>query len=183
MKQYVFSPIDKSFKVSYLTNGISTNDRLFINEIKSEVAGVVTPGLLSAGQAIGLFQDYLETTVTLFKAKAVALNLTLTSYIDRSASVVENLAIQLLTFTLPSATAIVIDQAAGTITLSVPFGTNPASLIATFTKTANTTVKIGNDTQTSASTANNFTNPVTYALTGTNGAAKSYVVTVTVLAS
>lgn len=191
MKMYVFSPYDGSWKVSYLTNAIGTNDRLFINEIKSEVGGVVTPGLCNAGAAIGLYDEYVEITHQVLLAKAVALSLTLKVYEDAEAVVTLNTALAdgctLLTYTIPTATNIVIGTVPDTqnkyqVTLDVPFGTNVTALVATFTKSASSTIAIGATPQVSGVTANNFTAPKEYVITAQNTIAnRHYVVTVTIL--
>jgi hypothetical protein len=184
MKMYVFSPIDNSYKVSYLTNGVGTNDRLFINEIKSEVAGVVTPGLCSAGQLIGLYDEYVEVTKTELVAKAIALNMNLMVYEDRAAAAnINERLCNFLTFTIPTATDIVIDHDALTIDMNVPFGTTVTALVASFTTTNAATVKIGATAQVSGTTENNFTSAVDYIVTSKDAVAhKHYTVTVTILA-
>jgi hypothetical protein len=56
----------------------------------------------------------------------------------------------------------------GAITVTLPYGTNLTNLVATFTTTANvTSVKVGNISQISGTTPNNFSNPITYVLNGT----------------
>lgn len=184
MRMYVFEPVDKSFKVSYLTNGISTNDRLFINEIKSEVNGVVTIGLLAAGKALGMFENYVEVTKTQLLAKAVALDMNLYVYEDRQAASNINEKLDFfLTFTIPTATNIVIDNDALTIDMDVPFGTTVTALVATFTTSNVATVKVGATAQVSGTTTNNFTSPVTYRVTSKDTTSyNDYTVTVTVLA-
>jgi hypothetical protein len=72
-----------------------------------------------------------------------------------------------------------IDQSARTISLTVPFGTNVTHLVATFTTTG-ASVKVGSTTQASGTTANDFTNPVTYTVTAGDSSRQDYVVTVTV---
>ena len=72
----------------------------------------------------------------------------------------------------------VIDQTAKTITLTVPYETPVTSLVATFTKSYLSTVKVGNTNQVSGVTQNNFTNPVTYTVVAEDGSTKAYVVTV-----
>jgi hypothetical protein len=67
--------------------------------------------------------------------------------------------------------------AGNTITLTLPFGTNRASLVATFTTTG-VTVAVGGVVQTSAVTANDFTLPVTYTVTAADDSTRDYVVTV-----
>lgn len=61
-----------------------------------------------------------------------------------------------------------------TIDLSVPYGTDIASLVPTITHT-------GQSVSPSSGVANDFTNTVTYTVTAANGSTKSYDVTVTVL--
>lgn len=62
------------------------------------------------------------------------------------------------------------------ITLSSPYITSVTSLKPTFT--ANGTVYVGYTEQTSSSTANDFSNPVTYKVVSSNGDVNSYTVTV-----
>ena len=69
------------------------------------------------------------------------------------------------------------------ITVSLPVGTNASvlsSLVATFTSSAKSTVKIGSTLQTSGQTSNNFTSPLTYTVTAEDGSTKDYTVTVTI---
>jgi hypothetical protein len=73
----------------------------------------------------------------------------------------------------------VINEAAKTIAVTVPAGTNVTALVATFV-TNGTSVKVGTVTQTSTVTANNFTNPVTYTVTAADCTTVNYIVTVTV---
>ena len=73
----------------------------------------------------------------------------------------------------------VVNEAAKTIAVTVPFGTNVTNLIATFTTTG-TVVRVGGAVQTSASTANNFTNPLQYIVTAADSSTTTYTVTVTV---
>jgi len=73
-----------------------------------------------------------------------------------------------------------INEAAGTVDVTVPNGTTLTALVATFTASAGATVKVGSTAQVSGTTANDFTNAVTYAVTAsTGGAARNYTVTVT----
>lgn len=65
-----------------------------------------------------------------------------------------------------------------TIAVTVPVGTDRTALVATFT-TDGESVKVGEVTQVSGTTANNFTNPVTYTVTAKDASTKTYVVTVT----
>lgn len=79
-------------------------------------------------------------------------------------------------FASPAATGTV---SASTIAVTVPFGTDVTALVATFT-TNGESVKVGDVAQVSGTTANNFTNPVTYTVTAKDASTKTYIVTVTV---
>jgi len=86
-----------------------------------------------------------------------------------------------------TAFSIVNPQAAGTISgtsiaVTVPYGTAVTSLVASFTTTGSS-VKVGGTTQVSGTTANDFTNPVTYTVTALDSSTQDYTVTVTISAS
>ena len=84
-------------------------------------------------------------------------------------------------FGLPSETDIV---NAGTVAVTVPYGTNPANLIAIFTLSPGASAKVGATAQISGSTSNDFTSPVTYTVTAEDGSTKQdWIVTVTVAAN
>jgi hypothetical protein len=68
------------------------------------------------------------------------------------------------------------------IAVTVPYGTTPAALIATFTTTGQS-VAVGATAQTSGVTANNFTNPITYTVTAADTTTKNYTVTLTIAAN
>lgn len=65
------------------------------------------------------------------------------------------------------------------ISITLPNNTNRSSLTATYTTTG-ASVSVGSTTQTSGSTANDFSNPVTYTVTAADGTTRNYVVTATV---
>ena len=73
----------------------------------------------------------------------------------------------------------VVNEAAKTIAVTVPFGTNVTALVATFT-TAGASVKVGTAIQTSTATANDFSAPVAYIVTAADASTATYAVTVTV---
>jgi formylglycine-generating enzyme required for sulfatase activity len=87
-------------------------------------------------------------------------------------------ALTAFSFTSPAATG-TINEAAKTVAVTVPYGTNVTALIATFTSTG-ASVKIGSTVQTSGVTANNFTNPATYTVVAADASTQDYVVTVTI---
>jgi hypothetical protein len=71
-----------------------------------------------------------------------------------------------------------IDDAAKTIAVTVPFGTDLTALVATFTSTGEI-VQVDATVQTSGSTATDFTNFVTYTVIAADGSTTTYVVTLT----
>ena len=86
--------------------------------------------------------------------------------------------------TAKAITAYSIDNSAGTITgnniaVTLPFGTNPSALVATFVTTG-ASVKVGNTTQVSGTTPNDFTNPVTYTVIAADGSTQDYTISVTI---
>jgi formylglycine-generating enzyme required for sulfatase activity len=68
------------------------------------------------------------------------------------------------------------------ISVTVPYGTDVTSLVATFTTTG-TSVTVGGTEQESGTTANDFTDPVTYTVTAEDSSTRDYVVAVTILAA
>jgi hypothetical protein len=88
---------------------------------------------------------------------------------------------EITAFSFPSAPATgVID---GTnISVTVPGGTDITALVATFSATG-ASVKVGETTQTSEGTPNNFTEPVTYRVTAADSSYRDYIVTVTISSS
>lgn len=84
-------------------------------------------------------------------------------------------------FSNPSATGI-IDESAKTVSVIVPYATDVTTLVAVFTTTGAKTL-VGTIEQTSGTTQNNFTSPVTYTVTAADGTTQDYAVTVTVSTS
>ena len=64
------------------------------------------------------------------------------------------------------------------IKITVPYGTDPTQLVATFSTSSKATVRVGNSIQVSGVTTNNFTNVITYIVTAENGISKQYTVQV-----
>lgn len=71
-----------------------------------------------------------------------------------------------------------INESAKTIAVSMPCGTDRTNLVATFTTTG-AGVKVGSTLQISGTSANDFTNPVTYTVTAADGTTQNYTVTIT----
>lgn len=77
-------------------------------------------------------------------------------------------------------TSSTIDQAAKTITVTVPFGTDVTNLTAAFSASPHSTVKVNGADQKTEETVNNFSDPVTYTVTADDGSSVTYTVTVNV---
>ncbi len=82
----------------------------------------------------------------------------------------------LLTYSINSVAGI-INPTSQTVSVTLPSGTNVSALVATFTSSAGSAVVIGGTSQVSGTTANNFTNSVTYTVSN-GGLVATYVVTV-----
>jgi hypothetical protein len=75
-----------------------------------------------------------------------------------------------------------IDPESQTVEVIMPFGTDVTNLVSSFTISYGATATVGNFRQISGVTSNDFTNPVTYTITGFDGSlVKDWIVTVTVL--
>ncbi|MHC1702392.1 MAG: chitobiase/beta-hexosaminidase C-terminal domain-containing protein [Tenuifilaceae bacterium] len=86
----------------------------------------------------------------------------------------------ILTFTVPSQIGTsTINSTAKTIGIIVPSTLDRTALVATFTNSANSTVKVSTTAQVSGTTPNNFTNAVTYIVTAEGGNIKNWVITLT----
>jgi uncharacterized delta-60 repeat protein len=72
-----------------------------------------------------------------------------------------------------------INETEKTIALTMPYGTNVTALAATFTTTGQS-VNVGSTEQVSGTTANTFTNQVTYTVTAADATMQDYTVIVTV---
>ncbi|OYV67274.1 MAG: hypothetical protein B7Z74_09845, partial [Deltaproteobacteria bacterium 21-66-5] len=73
-----------------------------------------------------------------------------------------------------------INETAKTIAVSVPYGTDVTTLVATFTSTGQGVPTVGATNQLSGTTSNDFTNPVAYTVTAADNSTALYTVTVTV---
>jgi hypothetical protein len=78
-------------------------------------------------------------------------------------------------FTLPGSLKTEIDAAAGTVTVTMPFGSDLSKLVASYTSSAKT-VKIGTVSQKNGTTENNFLVPIVYTLTSSDLSTASWTV-------
>ncbi|MBE0614590.1 MAG: DUF3494 domain-containing protein, partial [Burkholderiales bacterium] len=99
-----------------------------------------------------------------------------------SASAASAKAITAYSFAGYAGTTGAVNEAAKTVAVTVPFGTDVTALAATFTTTG-ANVKVGTAVQVSTTTANNFTAPVAYLVTAADGSTATYAVTVSVAAN
>ncbi|HOM80066.1 MAG TPA: fibronectin type III domain-containing protein, partial [Candidatus Cloacimonas acidaminovorans] len=133
--------------------------------------------LTSVSSSIYSYTDNGVSNGTQYTYKVLAEYLNGTDEMSADVILATPLAITAFSFSNPQATG-TIDHTNKTIKVAVPNGTNRTALIASFTATG-AIVKVGTTTQTSGTTANNFTNPVIYTLTTSNDASTcSYTVTV-----
>lgn len=88
----------------------------------------------------------------------------------------------LVSFSFAVPTAIgKIDEAAGTVAISVPYGTKTSSLVALFESTGSG-VFVGSVSQKSGNTSNDFSSPVKYTVEAVDGSTKDYIITVSIAA-
>lgn len=142
---------------SFVTTGASVRVGSTIQTSGITHNTYANPLFYSVVAADGSIENYL-VTVTIAKNPAKSL--------------------ELFRFDNPAATGI-IDQAAKTVVVNVPFGTNVASLKAIFTTTG-FSVKVGYIAQSSGVTTNDFSSPVTYTVTAEDSTVQSYLVTVNI---
>jgi hypothetical protein len=90
-------------------------------------------------------------------------------------------AITAFSFTDPEATG-TINEPAKTISVTVPYGTDVTALTASFTATG-AGVKVGSTLQTSGTTPNDFTNPLSYLVIAADNTTALYIVTVAIAPS
>jgi hypothetical protein len=125
-----------------------------------------------AGTTPNDFTNPVAYTVTAQDSTTVSYTVTVT--------VASSSAKQITTFGFSSpAVSGAINEAAKTIAVTVPFGTNSTALVATFTTTG-ASVTVGGVNQFSGTTPNNFTNPVVYTAIAQDSSTVNYTVTVTI---
>ncbi len=135
----------------------------------ASVAVGATPQV--SGVTANNFTSPVVYTVTAADASTQNYTVTVTIAAPSSAKAITS-------FTVPGQTGLtVINEAAHTITVTVPFGTNVSALVATFSTTG-VSVAVGATPQVSGVTVNNFTSPVTYTVTAQDSTIQDYVVTI-----
>jgi len=86
----------------------------------------------------------------------------------------------ILAYSIPGQVNSIIDSSAHTVTVTMPSGTDVSSLVADFTLSDGASSEVGGIAQISKKTANDFTNPVTYAVVAEDKSVQNWVVTVNV---
>ena len=152
-------PIDlKQLIATFTTTGSSVAVGATIQESGKTVNDFSAPVIYTVTAADATTRDY-TVTVTALK---------------NPAKVITAFSIQ-----SPAATGS-IDEAAKTISVTLPYGTSSVTnLVASFTTTG-ASVKVGETVQVSGTTPNNFSSPLTYTVTAADATSQDYVVTVTV---
>lgn len=175
MKSYRFYNDAKTVDVTYLADTYGNQQKVTIVDVKSLSSADVL-----AGMNLKVGDTYDETAL---KLKATSLNLNLEILDNQTQKYSGTFEADFLTFSLAAQTgAATIDTDAKTVDIEVAFGTTVTALVATFTLSTGATAAIGATAQVSGTTANNFTSPKTYVITGAAGKTVSYTVTVTVAA-
>jgi hypothetical protein len=155
-----------------------------------QVGSSATINAAGGGTMVGTIISSAATTfstagnvaVVTLEGRALALNASVTmvnTHINvPSSTVVLNSAKAITAYSL-NGVAGTINETTKTISVTMPKGTDVTALIATFTTTG-AGEKVAAVDQTSGTTANNFTNPVTYTVTAADGTSAAYTVIVTV---
>ena len=153
-----------------------TKNSLIANFTTSDGASVLNgESVLTSGSGAIDFTNPVTLTC-LSRDESVSLDYVTT------VTILENSEAQLLTFAIGAVTA-TIDEEAKTVTAELPFGSNLASQIATFTMSANATAQVGVTPITSAVTAVNYSAPVNLAIKSEDEVTTNiYIVTLTVAA-
>jgi hypothetical protein len=165
--------IDEPAKTIAVTVPFGTNVTALVGTFTTTGTGVTVAGV---PQVSGITANNFTAPVTF---RVTAADGTFVDYVV-TVTVAPNFAKAITAFSFAAFTHSVgtIDEAAKTIAVSVLPGTNVTALVATFTTTG-AGVKVGLVPQVSATTANDFTAPVTYRVTAADATFVDYVVTVT----
>jgi uncharacterized repeat protein (TIGR02543 family) len=170
----VTGTISESAKTVFLTVPYGTDVTTLVATFAVSSGASVKIGSIAqtSGTTANNFSSPVIYTVTAADGSTQAYVVTVTTASNTAK------ALTAFSFSSPSVTA-VINESAKTVALTVPFGTDVTALVATFTSTG-ASVKVGTTMQTSGTTPNNFTSPVTYTVVASDGSTQAYVVTVTI---
>jgi hypothetical protein len=173
-KIYNFYNDDRTVDSEYISDGMLNHETFFLTELRS-----VDPVDIQAGVNLQV-KEYTETEL---KALAVAKDLTLSVFNDGTFIEYLNSDNNIWQFSFPEETGeATIDSAAKTVAIEVANGTVVTALVATFRVSDGAAADISDTPQVSGTTANDFTAPVVYTVTGDDGVEEDWTVTVTVAA-
>jgi len=165
--------IDEPAKTIKLTVPFGTDVTALVASFDTSGAGVtVSDAPQTSGVTANDFTHPVVYTVKAADGTAAQYTVTITIALNPAKTITA------FGFSNPAVTGS-IDSASRTISVVVPFGTNVTALVATFTTTG-ADVTVNGTTQTSGTTANDFTNPVAYTVTAADTTKATYTVTVTI---
>ena len=178
----VLSPSFASYTSNYTVSVSNSVSSLTVTPTVNEShAGVTIDGsTVDSGSSYGPIE--LSVGTRIITIAVTAEDRTNTKAYSIAVTRAASSAAEMETYSLPGETGpAVIESGAGTISVTVPYGTNVTSMAASFTTSANiTSIKVGDTPQVSGETANDFSSSVTYVVTAQNGSTKNWVVAVTV---
>lgn len=200
MAQYPYVYLGAGNTVAFATNGVAANGVTATGSVSplgpqipgtsitvtltlsgaATAAGTHTVGLSSATLGAGGITQPATVTKTVTAGQAMAAGDTFAFTFTMPPNAVTDLVVThsfvpssdkaITAFTLAGVNGS-IDESAGTITLTLPYGTDVTALTPAITHTGASVSPTG---------AQNFTSPVTYTVTAADGSTKPYVVTVTI---
>lgn len=174
-KKYRFYNEAGTVEAEYISDGMLNHETFFVTELRG-----VNSADIKAGLDIGV-EGYTETQLKTL-AKDLALNLEIIDDQTQISDIIGDASI--LTYSLAEQTgAATIDQENKTVDIEVANGTTVTALVATFTLSTDAAADVSDTPQVSATTANDFTNPVVYTITSDQGVEVNWTVTVTVAAA
>ena len=150
---------------------------------KTTTLGTVANGLLTASKNVTTVARLSDVNAALINKMCINMQTAgLGTQLQLCADRINKVMASVTAFTIASQTGdTTINPALRTIALTMPFGTDPAALIATFTLGNSATAKVGSTAQESGVTANDFTDPVVYTITSSDTlVALNWTVTVTI---
>lgn len=172
-KTYVFYNDDRTVDSEYISDGMLNHETFFLTELRS-----VDSADIQAGINLDI-KGYTESELTTL---AVAKDLTLAVYNDGTFIEYLNSDNNIWQYSFPEETpdSVVIDSAAKTVAIEVVALTTVTALVATFRLSDGAAADVSDTAQVSGTTANDFTSPVVYTITGDDGVEEDWTVTVTV---
>ncbi|MFM9836615.1 MAG: hypothetical protein ACKVOQ_00040 [Cyclobacteriaceae bacterium] len=173
----------------------ATEFTFIVNKVEAKSISLLPYGVENPSFGGVLVESFTDGTATvkykydragIFNAVVVTSNLSADgssikrSYSDPISITVSSDKKEITAFTIDKSTKDSLNQDIKIIIITMPFGTDKASLKAKYAASPITTVTVGSTVQESEKTVNNFSSPVVYKVTANNGSSSSYTVTVNV---